>query len=513
MWQKFKDFTRRDPVLFVVLIIVIIAGLLFANVEVLHYTSEPEFCQKCHPAEKVGPLSEYHTWEKNIHATAEVDCLDCHGNPGFFGYAKAKINGLKDLYGEFFKSEEHKMEILMKGATDKEYAAELVPNEICMHCHTDSVNKKHFNNRLMNVGIHFRKLDEVHNPEFRKSFGKPDILEEGVSVGVEPNHKKHIEDVGLNCVDCHLGVAHGGKLHNLPKMATCFECHHKERIENPDISAPETMECEKCHTLQVDIQAGDFAEEQGVDNLQWYMDSLACTDCHTDPYARPNTDTCTNCHDSSYGDLMIMFQDTYDNRLEGIEKEYTKLFNERLEMPEAKRALFHDLKRLMRAMQMDGSSGVHNPDYFSMMMDRADSLIEKIHSYEAGEHEQTGFTSLLERDQEGETEAESHGAGEAAEKEKAVSNPPELVSIAPEAINLAERHGIETTQNPVTFDHKMHYQNFTCEECHDNPESGTLKVELEEFTGMNNSFHKELCFPCHKEERVPRGTSCNTCHK
>ena len=512
MWQKLKDFTRKDPVLFVAIIIVIIVGFTFANVEVLHYTSEPEFCQNCHPAEKVGPLGEYYTWEKSLHATAEVECLDCHGDPGIIGYMEAKIGGLKDLYGEFFKSQEHKMEILMKGATDKEYAAELVPNETCMHCHTDSVNKKHWNNRLMNVGIDFRLIDSVHNPGFRKSFGRPDIMEEGVDVGVKPNHKFHIEEVGLNCVDCHLGVAHDGKLHNLPKMATCFECHHNEREKNPNISAPENMECAECHKLQVDIQAGTFAKEQGVDNLKWYMESLACTDCHTDPYARPTTETCVQCHDSSYGDLMVMFQDTFESRLSKIEKDYKELFHERLEMPEGKRELFLDLKRLVRAMQMDGSSGVHNPDYFSMMMDKAEALIEKIHNYDV-ESAEGGYKSLIERKEEGEMIGGGEEKEKAEKEEKKVSNPPELVAIAPDTINLAERHNIETTKKPVIFDHKMHYQNFECSECHDKPESGTLKADLTKFSGMNNSFHQELCFPCHKEERVPRGTSCNTCHK
>lgn len=512
MWQKLKNFTRKDPVLFVAIIIVIILGFAFANVQVLHYTSEPEFCQKCHPAEKVGVLGEYYTWDRSLHATAEVECLDCHGEPGFIGYMKAKLGGVKDLYGEFFKSEEHKMEILMKGATDKEFAAELVPNETCMHCHTDSVNKKHWENRLMNVGVDFRHIDSVHNPGFRESFGRPDILEEGVDVGVEPNHKFHIEEVGLNCVDCHLGVAHKGELHNLPEMETCFGCHETEREKDANISAPDTMECEKCHKLQVDIQAGTFAKEQGVDNLKWYMESLACTDCHTDPYARPNTDTCVQCHDSSYGDLLVMFQDTFESRLSNIAKDYKALFKERLEMSEGKRALFLDLKRLVRAMQMDGSSGMHNPDYFSMMMDKAEALIEEIHNYTEKTAE-GGFKSLIERKEEGEMIGEEEKVEKVEKEVKTVSNPPELVAIAPDTINLAERHNIETTQKPVIFDHKMHYQNFECTECHDEPEAGTLNVEISKLSGVNNSFHQELCYPCHKKERVPRGTSCNTCHK
>jgi len=104
MWQKLKDFIKNDPVIFVLLIIVIIAGGIFVNIEAFHLSSTSKFCGTCHPEQKVGPMSEYHTWSQNIHSTAHVECLDCHGDPGFVGYFKAKLGGVKDLYGEFFQN-------------------------------------------------------------------------------------------------------------------------------------------------------------------------------------------------------------------------------------------------------------------------------------------------------------------------------------------------------------------------------------------------------------------------
>lgn len=509
LFAKLGDFIKKDPVVFVLAIIVLVVGFTFANIEVLHITSESKFCGSCHPEEKVGPLGEYHTWAKNIHSTAEIECIDCHGKPGFVGYMKAKIGGLKDLYGEFFKSYEHKIEILTKGATDKEYAAKLVPNETCLHCHSDQVNAFNRKNYVMSVGVDFRKIDNVVNPRFRESFGKPDILTEKVSVGVDPNHKKHIEEVGLNCVDCHLGVAHGGEFHNLPKMETCFTCHYNERSKNRNISAPENNECEKCHTMQKSIQQGVYVK--GIEETKWYMADLSCSDCHNDPFSRPNSDKCVSCHDESYASILFDTQKAYLEKLSEVQKVRDKLFVERLEMPEGKRKLFNEANRLVRILEMDGSKGVHNPEYFDMIFEKAHELLNATESYVEPVKTEVGMKSST-----GEKEASGHEEAKTEEKAEVAEfkgNPAELMEIAPEEINLAEQHGIETTKKPVVFNHKEHAERLSCNECHSNPEEGTLKFEVVNLKGTNNDFHKQLCFPCHKENKVPKGTSCTTCHK
>jgi nitrate/TMAO reductase-like tetraheme cytochrome c subunit len=513
MWQKLKNFIKNDPVIFVLVIIVLIAGGIFVNIEAFHLSSTSKFCGTCHPEEKVGPLSEYHTWANNIHSTAHVECLDCHGDPGFVGYVKAKIGGIKDLYGEFFKSYEHKMEVLQKGATDKEYAAELVPNERCLFCHSDSVNKETRNSVMMTVGVHFRNVDSVKNPEFRKSFGRPDILTEDVKVGVKPNHRKHIEEVGLNCVDCHLGVAHGGDFHNLPKMETCFACHDEMKAKNNGTNTPDNDDCVACHKMQKDIQEGTFVKE--VEGDRWYMADLSCDECHEDAFKRPSQDKCAGCHDDSYRSIMDEVQSEYVKKLTELQKVRDKYFEHRLEMHPKKRALFNKLQFLVRTLEMDGSKGIHNPEYFDMIFDRANELVEEIkaftppvkkkHSVHGVEAESEGHEKEVEKKAEQKMEENSG--------ELKADNPQELIEIAPESINIADNHGIKTTKKPVIFDHKKHFEMFKCETCHSKPEEGTLKIEIKKLTGTNNSFHKELCFPCHKEHKVKKGTSCSTCHK
>jgi nitrate/TMAO reductase-like tetraheme cytochrome c subunit len=506
MWQKLRNFIKNDPVVFVLLICVIIVGGIFANIQAFHLSSEPEFCGKCHPNQSVGPLSEYHTWDNNIHATAEVECLDCHGDPGFVGYFKAKLGGVKDLYGEFFKSYEHKMEVLHEGATNKEYAAKLVPNERCLFCHSDDVNKKTRKTTMMSVGVKFRTMDQVKNPEFRQSFGKPDILTEDVKIGVVPNHKKHIEEVGLNCVDCHLGVAHGGKFRNTPKMETCFECHAEKRAENKMISAPKEDDCAACHVMQKSLQEGNFVKD--IEGDRWYMADLSCTECHADAYAKPNTDTCVTCHeDESYASVMVDTQKAYEENFVKLEEKYKELFKERLEMSAGKRALFNKFQDMYKILLKDGSKGIHNPEYFDMIFEKANELYEQVENYV--EPKKESKTKVAH----GEEVAKEKHAVPAKEEKKFEGNPAELVEIAPESINLAEQHGIKTTKSAVIFDHKGHFERMPCESCHSNPEEGALKVQITKLKGTNNSFHKELCFPCHKKEKVKKGTSCSTCHK
>ena len=50
-------------------------------------TGQPGFCNSCHIMN-----TYYDSWTKSGHA--EVNCLDCHLQPGFKGYIRGKINGL-----------------------------------------------------------------------------------------------------------------------------------------------------------------------------------------------------------------------------------------------------------------------------------------------------------------------------------------------------------------------------------------------------------------------------------
>jgi c(7)-type cytochrome triheme protein len=228
-------------------VLVLLAGVgffLFVTVEALHFSSSPNFCRHCHPNQS-GIDGEVATWEKSKHAKAGVSCLDCHAQPGFIGYMKAKISAAPDVYRQFLGDPQHRMHVLMQ-SSNPEYAAKLVKNDLCMFCHTDSMNQKIRSERIMSIGHAFRKLDGVKNPEFRKANGLPDIIAEGVrpTTDVDPKHSKHYE-MGLNCVDCHQKIAHSGIVGYRSSMDICFKCHDIKRKEGK--KPPANENCIACH--------------------------------------------------------------------------------------------------------------------------------------------------------------------------------------------------------------------------------------------------------------------------
>ncbi len=290
MWQwlkrleeKARNFVINNPKLTILVILGLIAIFTFASIEALHFTSDPSFCKQCHPLDKPGPLGEVATWEKSIHAKAGVKCLDCHGNPGFVGYMRAKMGGLYDVYGEFIKGPEHKMHVLMS-SKDPKYAAQLVKNDICMFCHTDAMNQKIRSERIMSIGVSFRLVDSVKNPEFRKKWGLPDILVEPVrpTAKVDPHHKKHF-DMGINCVTCHAKITHSGVTGYRSSMKICFDCHDQKRAEK--FNPPADENCLACHRNRESLYPqGPITFGKGDAAVKYqhvvHVQSFGCNTCH-----------------------------------------------------------------------------------------------------------------------------------------------------------------------------------------------------------------------------------------
>ncbi|WP_066315049.1 NapC/NirT family cytochrome c [Bacillus sp. FJAT-29814] len=179
----------------------------------LKATSSSEFCSSCH---EIKP--EYYTWKVSTHS--EVECISCHVEPGAKNLAKAKVEGVVELY---------------KKTTDT-YTAPIqmpkdIPNSACESC---------------------------HNMKTRDVTASGDLI---------IPHDKHM-DKDIKCTQCHSGVAHGkiaerkvtfksdygkwdeqlgksmmsDKKFTSPKMDTCMECHRARQV---------TTECKACHTSEM----------------------------------------------------------------------------------------------------------------------------------------------------------------------------------------------------------------------------------------------------------------------
>ncbi len=340
-------------------------GLIFVfavvNVQILHMTSEPEFCAMCHPNQGYGPLAEVDSWAHSTHAAAGVSCLDCHGRPGLVGYMKAKIGGLYDVYMQFALSPEEKLAILANPSPD------LVPEDHCLYCHSDEQNlATRQATRFMDI-VNMRMLDGVQNPEFRERKGIPDILAGPTRENSRFDHVFHMDAFNLSCNDCHFGVVHNPQS-KTDLMNMCIACH--QGYEGS--SAPLLADCAGCHSVQNDMYLGQGArsvpEEEGLKS----MFGISCEMCHSSVFQgiyRPSASTCIDCHDAGYNEILVMWQ-------QDTKEQVAKLDRLRLTVEDALRdgdargrdntarwETFQKAVFNLKLVKKDGAKGAHNADY------------------------------------------------------------------------------------------------------------------------------------------------------
>ena len=365
MGANVKDFLgwcRRHLILVTVLTLVAVAGFTYVNIQVLHMTSEPEFCHLCHPAKGFGALAEVDSWEHSGHAEAGVSCLDCHGRPGVAGYVKAKLGGLRDVYMQLTITPEEKIHILENPGAD------LVPSEQCMFCHTDEGNaayrKKH--KYTMQV-VEMRMLDSVKNPEFRERKGLPDIMTSTFVGGTHFDHSFHIESFEMECNSCHFGLIHQVNTKS-DRMNMCLACHD----ENEGSSAPLLAECYTCHEAQVAMNTGLGAKGVAGEASVMYGNGITCQECHVgaeDGQYRPTSETCVNCHDSDYVEIFTDWASETKAQMEELKLIRSEVELLLKEADKRKRTTTDAWVRYEKALynfrlvRNDGTLGVHNNEY------------------------------------------------------------------------------------------------------------------------------------------------------
>ena len=297
MLKNVFDWCKQHIVIFTIISVVFVVFFGFINIQILHMTSEPEFCHLCHPAQGFGPLAEVDSWEHSAHGDAGVSCLDCHGRPGVVGYMKAKIGGLRDTYMQLTISKEEKLEILSNPHED------LVPSWHCLYCHSDEGNKtvRETTKGPMKV-VNMRMLDDVVNPDFRERKGLADIMTEDFVGGTHFDHTLHIEEFDLTCRDCHFGVVHNPATAT-DRMNFCLACH-----ADAGDDAPQVADCGVCHEAQKAMNVGTGIGDLDIPSMM-YGDAadMTCVDCHTGVTKgtyRASSSTCTDCHeDEAYNEI------------------------------------------------------------------------------------------------------------------------------------------------------------------------------------------------------------------
>lgn len=358
--KRLFDWGKHHLILVTVVAMVSIVVMVYVNIQILHMTSEPEFCAMCHPKKGFGPLAEVDSWEHSGHGEAGVSCLDCHGRPGALGYIKAKLGGLKDTYMQLTISPEHKLEILKNPKKD------LVPAETCLFCHSDKQNQEYRLSHKMEI-VKMRLSDGVTNPAFRQSKGLPDVIRETSVGGTHFDHSFHIESFGLTCRDCHFGVVHQPQS-KTARMNMCLACH----AENRDSSAPQMADCTTCHETQVAMRDGKGAISVSGEPDVMTAAGVTCDQCHTGVAKglfRPTAETCVQCHDASY---TAPYEEWKKETAEALEKLTGERATIELALHKADAAhrdtkenwtIFNRAATNLRFIRNDGTSGVHNAEY------------------------------------------------------------------------------------------------------------------------------------------------------
>lgn len=296
---------------------------LAAGAVTVESTSSSKFCSTCH---EMKP--EYNTWKASSHS--DIQCKECHIQDSVGGYAKAKMNGLVQVYEKV--NDSYPAPIHM--ATN-------IPNSNCEKCH---------NMKTRNV----TPAGDVIIP-----------------------HEKHLKE-GIKCVECHSGVAHGkvadrnvtfktdykkwnatlGKQmmsdvkFTQPTMDECIQCHVTRNVStecktchstgmkpdthnNPNfmkgahgkLAEKDIKKCNTCHQYMSENPITDFQQktvsQQLIDGVNSKDNTISadayakkntfCKDCHSKKpvshnsqffanhgtNASKNLDTCKACHDTS----------------------------------------------------------------------------------------------------------------------------------------------------------------------------------------------------------------------
>jgi hypothetical protein len=324
-----------------ILLVLVAMGVL--TITAVEVTGQPGFCNSCHIMN-----SYYASWTRSKHA--EVNCLDCHLQPGFTGYVKGKINGLAQLVdcvvgrigtkpsativdASCLRSQCHVARefpaetfgcVNVHFAHDKHIDKTVDGVKItCGTCHSHFEGTEHFSvNRDACFTCHFlggdggrprvvktdcRSCHEVPTQVIRRGYVKIDH-QEFVSYQAnceESCHKREVQQVSqveeTVCLDCHafakpadVNSVEQHALHTDGPKVECFACHRKVphgQVEVESVSA--MMNCQSCHSDTHQVQRTIYSTQHplqanNADRVlsPMFLTHVECTGCHVERTAK-----------------------------------------------------------------------------------------------------------------------------------------------------------------------------------------------------------------------------------
>lgn len=297
-------------------ILLLAAVVMVAASGTIVVSEQPGFCNSCHIMNNY-----YDNWKTSTHS--EVNCLECHLQPGFIGHVKGKINGLSQaidcmvgrvstkpsatiLDESCLRSECHSTEELLEKDIDfncvkfthKNHMNKVVDgiNITCGICHSHFEGDEHFSvNKNVCFTCHF--LSNLQTNEKLVKTGctschkVPDkVIQRGL---VTINHSEFVS-YKASCEDS----CHKKEIKKTSKIddRVCLNCHNyaeAEKILTADkqtTGAPEhpsdSVELHKAHTKRHKVEC--FACHgkilHGQTEVTSVADMLDCQSCHSDTH-------------------------------------------------------------------------------------------------------------------------------------------------------------------------------------------------------------------------------------
>lgn len=211
------------------------------------YTSRPSFCPTCHYMEPF-----YNSWKSSSHNN--VQCVECHFEPGLQGTIKGKLNGLVQIVS--YVSTSYKKR--------KPWAD--IPDNTCARsdCHAKQ---------------------SIQDTTYETK-------------GILFNHKHHLSELRrgkkLKCTSCHGQIVQGS--HMQVTYETCFNCHfHKS--DDPEHKYDKLAACKTCHDL--DNKSKEQLAAMRYNHNTIVESKIECLSCHTNVIkgkGEVGKERCFQCH-------------------------------------------------------------------------------------------------------------------------------------------------------------------------------------------------------------------------
>jgi len=121
---------------------------------------------------------------------------------------------------------------------------------------------------------------------------------------IQYNHSKHINEAGLDCIDCHVRVTTHRKA-SIPNIEVCADCHDEAMTESKEEAKVVNYIQKKKQIPWIQVhRIPDYAYFSHRRHVA--IGKLKCTACHGDvakrtkPFTRPavtlNMNFCIKCH-------------------------------------------------------------------------------------------------------------------------------------------------------------------------------------------------------------------------